>query len=72
MLVVSITRLDVKCEQTVLRVSGTRLDTICGSAGSTIGSAVGSTMGSVMGSDSDISMGSFIGKDELTFVFELI
>ena len=59
MLVASITRLDVKCEHTSLRASGTRLDTIAGFVGSAIGSAVGSAMSSVMGSASDRSMGSF-------------
>ena len=84
MLVASVTRLDAKCEQTVLRESGTRLDTfgrsVCsaigrsvGSAiGSAVGSAVGSSMGSVVSSDIGRSMGSSIGKGELTFVFVLI
>ena len=80
MLVASVTRLDAKCEQTVLRESGTRLDTfgrsVCSaigrSVGSTIGSAVGSSMGSVVSSAIGRSMGSSIGKGELTFVFVLI
>jgi len=80
MLVASVTRSDAKCEQSVLRTSGTRLDTFGRSVGSAIGrsvsssmdSAVGSVMGSVVGSDIGRSMGSSIGKGELTFVFELI
>ena len=68
MLVALVTRLDVKCEQTVLRATGTRLDTI----GRSVGSAIGSTGGSVVESAIGRSMGSSIGKGELTFVFELI
>ena len=80
MLVASVTRLDDKCKQSVLRVSDTRLDTIDRFVSSAIGSAVGSAMGSTVGStmisavESVIgrSMGSFIGKGWLTLVFELI
>ena len=49
MLVALVTRLDAKCEQSVLRATGTRLDTISRSVGSVIGSAVGSAVESAIG-----------------------
>ena len=75
-IVTSVTRLDAKYEQTVLRASCTRLDTIGRSVdsamGSTIDKAMGSTMGSAVESTIGRSMGNVIGISELIFVFELI
>ena len=66
MLVASVTRLDDKCKQSVLRVSGTRLDTIdrfvSSAVGSAMGRAVSSAMISAVESVIGRSMGSFIGK----------